>query len=33
VLALDATVATGTYTYTVSGGRCSFALTVTAPAP
>lgn len=32
VLALDANLAAGTYTYTVSGGRCSFALTVTGPA-
>jgi hypothetical protein len=30
---LDATLAGGTYTYTVSGGKCSFTLTVTAPAP
>ena len=33
VVALDATVAAGTYMYTVSGGRCSFTLTVTAPTP
>jgi hypothetical protein len=33
VVSLDATSAGGTYAYTVSGGRCSFTLTVTAPAP
>jgi hypothetical protein len=33
VLTLDATVAAGTYTYSVSGGKCSFALAVTAPTP
>jgi hypothetical protein len=33
VVALDATLAAGTYTYTVGGGRCSFTLTVTAPSP
>jgi hypothetical protein len=33
VLALDATLAAGTYTYTVGGGRCSFTLTVTTAAP
>jgi thermitase len=33
VLALDATLSAGTYTYSVSGGKCSFALTVTAPTP
>jgi hypothetical protein len=34
VLALDASLAAGTYTYTVSGGsRCAFTLTVTSPAP
>jgi hypothetical protein len=30
VLALDQTLAAGSYVYTVSGGRCSFTLTVTA---
>jgi thermitase len=33
VVTLDATLAAGTYTYAVSGGRCSFTLTVTAPSP
>jgi thermitase len=33
VLTLDGTLAAGTYTYSVSGGKCSFALTVTAPSP
>jgi subtilisin family serine protease len=33
VLTLDSTIAAGTYTYTVGGGRCSFTLTVTAPSP
>jgi hypothetical protein len=33
VVALDATLAAGSYTYTVGGGRCSFTLTVTAPSP
>jgi subtilisin family serine protease len=33
VLTLDSTVAAGTYTYTVGGGRCSFTLTVTTAAP
>jgi hypothetical protein len=33
VVALDATLTAGTYTYAVSGGRCSFTLTVTAPSP
>jgi thermitase len=28
---LDMTVSAGIYTYTVSGGRCSFSLTITAP--
>jgi hypothetical protein len=31
VLVLDATLSAGTNTYTVSGGKCSFMLTVTAP--
>jgi len=30
---LTATLSAGTYTYTVSGGRCAFSLVVTAPAP
>ena len=33
VVVLDATVAAGTYSYVVSGGRCSFTLTVTSPSP
>jgi hypothetical protein len=33
VVVLDTTLALGEYTYTVSGGRCSFTLTVTSPAP
>jgi hypothetical protein len=33
VVVLDTTLAAGNYTYTVSGGRCSFALTVTSPGP
>jgi Subtilase family len=33
VVVLDTTLASGTYTYTVSGGRCSFTLTVTSPSP
>jgi hypothetical protein len=33
VVLLSATLDAGTYTYTVSGGRCPFTLTVTAPAP
>lgn len=33
VVVLDATLTPGTYTYTVSGGRCSFTLTVTSPSP
>ncbi len=33
VVSLDATLTAGTYTYTVSGGRCSFTLTVTSSAP
>lgn len=33
VLTLDSTVAAGTYTYSVAGGKCSFALAVTAPTP
>jgi hypothetical protein len=31
VVVLDANLAAGSYTYEVSGGRCSFTLTVTAP--
>jgi hypothetical protein len=30
---LDSTLAAGTYVYTVSGGRCSFVLTITSPTP
>jgi hypothetical protein len=33
VVVLDTTLAAGTYTYSVSGGRCSFTLTVSAPSP
>jgi subtilisin family serine protease len=33
VLTLNSTLGAGTYTYTVSGGRCSFTLTVSAPSP
>jgi hypothetical protein len=33
VVVLDSTLAAGTYTYLVSGGRCSLTLTVTAPTP
>jgi thermitase len=33
VVGLDATMAAGTYTYTVSGGKCSFTLVVSAPMP
>jgi hypothetical protein len=33
VVVLDQTLAGGTYAYTISGGRCSFTLTVTAPSP
>jgi thermitase len=33
VVTLDATLTAGSYTYTVSGGRCSFTLTVTSPTP
>jgi hypothetical protein len=33
VLGLNATATAGSYTYTVSGGLCSFTLTVTAPSP
>jgi thermitase len=33
VLALNASLASGAYTYTVSGGRCSFTLTVSSPSP
>jgi thermitase len=33
VIALDATLAAGTYSYTVSGGRCSFTLTLTTATP
>jgi len=33
VVALDWTLASGSYTYRVSGGRCSFTLTLTSPAP
>lgn len=33
VISLNATLTAGSYTYTVSGGRCSFTLTVTSPSP
>jgi hypothetical protein len=33
VVVLDATLAAGTYSYVIAGGRCSFSLTVTSPAP
>jgi hypothetical protein len=33
VIALDATLTSGTYSYTVSGGRCSFTLTLTTATP
>jgi thermitase len=33
VIVLDAVLPAGTYTYVVSGGRCSFTLTVTSPTP
>jgi hypothetical protein len=33
VVSLDATLAAGTDTYTVSGGKCSFTLTITSPRP
>jgi thermitase len=33
VVTLDQTVGAGSYTYTVSGGKCSFTLTVTSPSP
>ena len=33
VVVLDATLAAGTYSYVVSGGRCSFTLSVTSPNP
>lgn len=33
VVVLDTTLTGGTYSYTVSGGRCSFSLTVTSPTP
>jgi hypothetical protein len=33
VVTLDASLSAGMYIYTVSGGRCSFILTVTSPAP
>ena len=32
-VALSATLAAGTYVYTISGGRCSFTLTVTSATP
>jgi hypothetical protein len=31
VVVLDQTLAAGTYAYTVSGGKCSFTLTLTYP--
>src|SRR5207245_9242040 len=33
VVVLDSSLAAGSYTYQVSGGRCSFSLTLTAPSP
>jgi hypothetical protein len=33
VVSLNATLAAGSYTYTVGGGKCSFTLTVTSPSP
>lgn len=33
VIVLDETLAAGSYTYTVGGGKCSFTLAVTAPSP
>jgi hypothetical protein len=33
IVVLDQTLSAGTYTYTVSGGKCSFTLTVTSPSP
>jgi fervidolysin-like protein/subtilase family protein len=33
VVVLDATLPAGTYTYSVSGGRCSFTLAITSPSP
>jgi hypothetical protein len=33
VVSLDATLSAGGYTYTVSGGKCSFTLTVVSPSP
>jgi Subtilase family len=33
VVVLDATLGAGGYSYSVSGGRCSFTLTVTSPSP
>lgn len=33
VVSLKATLSAGSYTYTVSGGKCSFTLTVTSPSP
>jgi thermitase len=33
IVVLDSTLSAGTYAYTVSGGRCSFTLNVTAPSP
>ncbi|HEU5216016.1 MAG TPA: S8 family serine peptidase [Gaiellaceae bacterium] len=33
IVSLNATLAAGSYTYTVSGGKCSFTLTVVSPSP
>jgi hypothetical protein len=33
VVALDQSLAAGTYIYEVTGGRCSFTLTLSAPTP
>jgi len=33
VVVLDSSLAAGSYTYQVSGARCSFTLTVTSPSP
>jgi hypothetical protein len=33
IVSLNSTLAAGSYSYTVSGGKCSFTLTVTSPSP